>query len=140
MPDQAIVLEHANAQREQAKRATLEALLSKRRAEKEVKVVLAEGEPAVTFKFVAIKPKDYDELVTKHQPTAEQAKSGANINPDTFPPALVARVCAEPKFSEAEWRQVWDSEGWGRGELNSLYWEANELCNRGLEITPFESG
>jgi hypothetical protein len=137
---QVVELQHANDQRKAAEYATLNQLLSKKRRRKTISVVLNDDEDPRLLRLVAISPKDYDTLVSKHQPTEAQAAKGSNINPDTFCPALVALVCQDPKLSEDEWKQVWADPEWGKGELSSLYWEANDLCNRSLTITPFESG
>lgn len=139
-PSQVVELQHANAQRKAAEYATLDQLLSKKRRKKTISIVLNDEEEPLLLRLVAISPKSYDELVSKHQPTEAQAAKGSNINPDTFCPALMAAVCQDPKLSEAEWREVWRNEEWGKGELASLYWEANDLCNRSLTITPFEKG
>jgi hypothetical protein len=138
MPDLTKPLEAKAAQRKQAKRATFAALKGKKRAEKEFTADLG-GEPA-TLLYRAIGATEYDKLLTKHPPTKEQLADGAAFNSKTFAPALLSLVCAEPKMDEEEWREIWDSPDWNRGEVSELFWGAVELCNQGLDLTPTAAG
>ncbi len=130
----------AEGQRRAAKRATLEVLRSKRRAEKEFCVVLAEGEDPVSFLFRAVGAQDYDRLITKCPPTKEQQAEGGSYDQNRFAPLLLAAVCTEPVLDEAEWREIWDSPEWNRGEVMGLFLAAAELCNQGLELDPIVAG
>lgn len=134
------VLEHRAAQREQAKRATYEALRAKKRQEKEFTLVLTEGEDAVSFLFRAIGAQDYDKLVTKCPATTEQVANGASFDQNRFAPLLLSRVCVEPVLDEAEWREIWVSPEWNRGEISTLFFEAVNLCNRGPDVNPIGAG
>ena len=42
-------------------------------------------------------------------------------NPDTFAPALISAVLAEPKLSVEQATQIWKSPTWNRGELRDLF-------------------
>lgn len=131
-------LETKTAQRSDAKRATFTKLKNKKRAEREYTADLG-GEPA-TLLYRAIGATAYDKLLTKYPPTKEQLADGAAFNANTFAPALLARVCVEPAMDEAEWAEIWHSEDWNRGEVSELFWNAVELCNKGLELTPIAAG
>lgn len=128
------------AQRRAAKRATLEGLRGKRRAEKEFSLVLNEGEDPVSFLFRSIGAQAYDRLITKCPPTKEQQADGGAYDQNRFAPLLLAAVCVEPVLDEAEWREIWESPDWNRGEVMALFWAAVELCNKGLELNPIVAG
>jgi hypothetical protein len=134
------VLATQNGQREHAKRATLEMLRNKKPSEREVLTRLDPEGEQVSFLLRAMSATGYDRLVTKHPPTAEQQVEGAQFNVDSFAPALMARVIIEPEAEESFWRERWDDQNWGRGEIASLYFACSELCNRGLDLVPFGAG
>lgn len=123
-------------QRKMAKRATFEALKNKKRAEKEFEIVLAEGEDPVSFLFRAIGATEYDKLLMRFPPTKEQQAEGATYNQDEFAPALLSRVCCEPVMDEQEWKEIWTSPDWNRGEVGQIFWYAVELCNKTLDLGP----
>lgn len=125
-------------QRQESRRATLDLLRSKKRAEREFTLVLPGGEQA-QFLFRAIGAVDYDRLVTKHPPTPEQRVEGHTFNLETFGPALLARVCADPEISEADWKKLWTSGDWSRGEVMQLWEAAAMLCNTGMDLVPTSS-
>lgn len=133
-------LQVKDAQRKQAKRATFEALKSKKRAEREFTVVLNEGEDPVSLLFRAIGAQEYDKLLTRYPPTKEQQAEGASFNQDKFAPALLSRVCVEPVMDEDEWTEIWNSPDWNRGEIGAMFWAAVELCNKGMELGPTVAG
>ena len=110
------VVQSREAQRQHAKRATLDQLLGKKRAEREV--------------------KEYDQLVSKPPPTPEGRIEGSTFNIHTFAPALLARVVVDPDFSATEWEKVWNSPDWNRGEVMQFFSIAVELCSTGMSI-PF---
>ena len=138
MSEEVEAVQAKEAQRQTAKRATLEQLRGKRRAEDEFEVEL-NGEP-VSFLFRSIGSTVYDKLVTRHKPTTEQKAAGQPFNVDTFAPALLARVCVEPVLDDREWAEIWNSEDWNRGELMDLFGRAVALCNRGLDPAPIAAG
>lgn len=121
---------------------TFDQLMNKPRRTTRYKSVLQEGEPAVLFEFAAIPPVEFSGLVTLHPPTDAQkvADPSANVNTDTFPPALLAEVCIAPKLTAAQWAQLWKNKSWSPGELAALYWEARALCDRPLDLNPFDNG
>lgn len=133
-------LERQNAQREGAKRATLERMLAKRPARDDFTTTLPGDDEPVSFLYVAIGHIAYDRLITKCPPTTEQLASGEAYNIDKFAPLLLSKVCREPVLDTEEWTQVWASEAWNRGEAMALFARAVELCNRGLSVNPTEIG
>lgn len=121
------------------KRATFDRLAKKAKAEREVTLQLEtdDGEmEEVTILFRAIGAKQYDDLISKHPPNAQQKINGDIYNLHTFAPALIAICSVEPKLSYDESKAIWDSEDWSRGEVMSLFGGCVELCNKGLNI-PF---
>ena len=132
-------IENRSKQREESRRATFDLLRNKPRAEKEIALSIPTGDGEsqdVTMLFRAIGSSEYDRLLTKHPPTIEQKAENASYNINTFGPALLAHVCVEPEISGAEWKELWDSGDWNRGEILQLFFNAVELCNKGLDI-PF---
>jgi hypothetical protein len=139
MPTQEPAVTVRRKQSAQSKRATLELLRSKQRAEKEVSVLFPVGDgktEEVTFLFKAIGAQEWDRLVSKYPPTAEQRSDGSPFNMHTFAPALLSRVCTDPALSEEEWKEIWDSPDWNRGEVLQFYAQAVDLCSTGMDI-PF---
>jgi hypothetical protein len=121
-------------------RATIDLLRNKRPREKEVSLSIPgpDGDQEATFLFRSIGAKEWELLVSKHKPTNAQRADGASFNSDTFPPALLARVCVEPEMSEEDWSEIWDSPDWSRGEITDLYGAAVNLCTTGFNI-PFSA-
>lgn len=121
------------------KRATLDILREKKRLEKEITVFLPVGEgktEEVSFLFQSIGAQEWDNLVAKHPPTADQRADGQAFNMHTFAPALLAKVCVDPEMSEADWKEIWNSPDWNRGEVIQFYATAVELCSTGMDV-PF---
>jgi hypothetical protein len=113
--------------------------MTKAPQEREVKVFLpVEGGKSeeATLLFRSIGAKEWDSLVKKYPPNHDQRADGQPFNTDTFGPALLARVCVEPEISESDWKEIWDSPDWNRGEVATLYGEAVNLCTTGIDI-PF---
>lgn len=133
-------VEAREAQRQHAKRATLDQLLGKKRAEREVTFTLPGTEDEVSFLFRAIGAKEYDNLVSKHPPTPEGRVEGSTFNIHTFAPALLARVVVEPDFNQTEWEKIWNSPDWNRGEVMQFFSIAAELCATGMGIPFIERG
>jgi hypothetical protein len=120
-------------------RATLSMLRSKKPQEKEVAVAFPDGAGGTedaTFLFRSIGAKEWELLVAKYPPTSAQRAEGQPFNTDTFPPALLSRVCVDPALSEEDWVEIWSSPDWNRGEIADLYGEAVALCTAGFNI-PF---
>jgi hypothetical protein len=85
-------------------------------AQAEVEGLEAQQEDKVlTFKFRALGLVEYEELLSKHRPTAEQVErakaAGAmfppNWNTETFPLALIGAALVEPAFSAEELQQLY---------------------------------
>lgn len=115
-------------------RATLDLLRNKKPREKEIALTLDEDE--VTFLFRSIGAREWELLVSKHKPTNAQRAEGMAFNTDTFPPALLSRVCVDPAMSEEDWLEIWTSPDWNRGEISDFYQQAVNLCTEGFNI-PF---
>ena len=131
------VLEAKQAQREDSKRATFAKLKNKRRQEKEITVDLTDEDGVseeVTMLFRAISLPSYDKLLNDHPPTTEQKAEGNTYNLDTFGPDLLSRVCVDPSLSLKEWKEIWTSSQWNRGEIMQLFFAAVEICNKGLDV------
>jgi hypothetical protein len=125
-------------QREASKSATLEKLIGKKRASTTFKIWIDQDEVEMTFR--AIGAMEYDRLVSKHPPTTEQRADGASFNLDTFAPALISAVSSDPEISPTDAKEIWNSAEWSRGEVITLYRQAVDLCNRGLDIPFNENG
>lgn len=139
MPSQdAKVVEARQEQSKAAKRATLDLLRSKKRQEKELKL-LVNGEE-LSFLLRAVSAREYDRLVTDCPPNIEQRAAGASFNINKFAPTLLAHVVAEPEMSADEWTELWNSPDWNRGELMTFFGEAVDLCNTGLSLGPTATG
>jgi hypothetical protein len=119
-------------------RASMAQLKAKPQAEQEYITVV--GGQRVSFKYRAIGARDYDRLVTANPPTAQQRADGASFDINKFAPALLARVIVDPVANESDWSDIWLSGSWNRGECMDLFMTAVNLCNQGLDITPFGSG
>lgn len=133
------VVTSRSRQRSVSKRATLDKLRSKRRMEKELTVLLpVEGGKTeeMSFLFRSIGAQEWDRLVSKHPPTAEQRANGDPFNMHTFAPSLLSATCADPELSVEEWTEIWNSPDWNRGEVVQFYVTAVELCSTGMDI-PF---
>lgn len=138
MPKQVTeVLESRTQQSSDSKRATFDLLRSKPKAEREVllKIPDEQGEiQEVSMLFRAIGSQEYDKLLSKNPPTAEQKADGGSYNVNTFGPALLSRVCIEPDLDQKQWGDIWNSADWNRGEVMQLFLTAVQLCNKGLDI------
>ena len=122
-------------------RASASLLLNKKPREREISLNLptdGDGTEAATFLFRSIGAKEWELMVSKHKPTSDQRADGQPFNTDTFPPALLARVCVDPVITEDEWREIWGSPDWSRGELGDLYAAAVNICTDGFDI-PFNA-
>lgn len=120
------------------KRASLEALRSKKRSQKELRLMV-NGEE-MSFLLRAISAKEYDALLTECQPNVEQRAAGAVYNINSFAPGLMSRVVVEPSLSDDVWSEFWNSPDWNRGELMTFFSECVDLCNTGLSLGPTATG
>ena len=130
-------------QKSASKAATLDLLKGKSRAKETFSIYIADedGEQQeVTLTFQAIGALEYDKLVSKHPPKADQRVEGASFNIDTFAPALIAKVSKDPEMSEEDAVEIWNSPEWSRGDLMVLFRHAVELNNRGVDIPFSETG
>jgi len=121
------------------KRATLDQLINKPRSTTEFSLFLSDGNGSaneVTLKYQAIGMREYDRLVAKHPPKADQRAEGASFDIDTFAPALIAACSVEPEITVTQAKEIWDSPDWSRGDVMVLFRNAVELNNRGLDV-PF---
>jgi hypothetical protein len=119
-----------------AKRATLDLLKSKKRAEREVTVTIPGSEDPVSFLFRAISRREFDALVDECPPNKQGIAKGDVYDQDKLAPALLSRVVIEPKISEEDWRELWKSPDWSSGELGGLLVTAMGLCQSGFELVP----
>lgn len=140
MPTQDSKAQEARShQSARSKRATLDLLRSKKRLEKEITMLIPVGDgktEEASFLFQSIGAQEWDRLVAKHPPTPEQRVEGQSFNMHTFAPALLSRVCVDPELTEEEWKEIWNSPDWNRGEVVQFYVTAVELCSTGMDI-PF---
>lgn len=90
------------------------------------------------MKYRAVSSKEYDELVAANPPSAKEKASGAVYNVDTFAPALIAAVSAEPKISLEQATELYRSPEWSGGEIGTLFFNAQRVCNSGLDV-PFNA-
>ena len=83
----------------------------------------------ITFVFKALGRLVYDELVSDpdNAPSDEQKKEGAQFNPDTFPPALVAAAAVDPEISLEEAVEIFGDSEWNGAELQKLFFAALEV-------------
>lgn len=137
MSDNAKSVEAKAAQRESAKRATLESLRGKKPRRKEFSMEINGEEQS--FLFVGLGNRKYDKLFNQFPPTNEQLARGEGTNIDKFAPELLARVSKEPELSTEQWTEIWNSEDWSRGELIALYNEAGYLCIEQASISPISA-
>lgn len=135
-------LKARNQQSTEAKRATLEMLRAKKRAEKELFVLVPgeDGDEEISFLLRAISIKEYDRLLSANPPNAEQRADGGTFNMHTMAPQLFSKVIVEPALTAKEWEEIWNSPDWTRGELVSLFAEASSICNSGLRLGPTATG
>ena len=143
MPDTGKAAEARQKQSDASKRATIDLLKSKARSTTEFTLYITDedGEQQeVTIKFQSIGMRDYDKLVAKHPPKAEQRVDGSPFDIDTFAPALIAACSVDPEISLKDAQEIWNSPNWGRGDVMVLFRNAVDLNNRGLDIPFSENG
>ena len=122
-----------------SKRATFDILRGKKPAKKTVVFNIADengDSQEVELKFQAISHVEYDRIQSKCPPTAEQRSQGEPFNVGEFAPSLLSKVVVDPEMSTDDWKEIWSSPYWSRGECAQLFAEAVNICTRGLDI-PF---
>lgn len=132
-------VEARQAQSAASKKSLFEVLRDKKPSEKTVTITIQDddgSEQEIEMKFRAISHVEYDRLQAKCPPTTEQRAMGEPFNIKEFAPTLLSRVVEEPDMSVAEWKEIWSSPAWSRGECAQLFAEAVNVCTRGLDI-PF---
>ena len=135
------VIEAREEQRKASKRATFDILKSKKPMEKTVSFSITDDdgeENEVELLFRAISHVEYDRIQAKCPPTMEQRSQGEPFNVEEFAPALLTKVVVDPDLSIKEWKEIWSSNAWSRGECAQLFAEAVNICTRGLDI-PFNA-
>ena len=131
--------ENKNKQSKASKRATFDMFLGKKRAQQEVVIKLPDSED-LSMLFKALSTTEYDRLISDNPPTTAQKAEGMIYNESAFGPALLSAVCTEPEMSDKQWREIWSSDDWSKGEMTDLFITAGRLCNRGLDIPKSENG
>ena len=63
----------------------------------------------------------FEELLAEHKPTHAQREAGADWNPDTFRPALIAACAVDAGMSAEEWAQLLAGEQWSTGDRRRLF-------------------
>ena len=135
MPDTQIKIQaERNAQSVADKMSVLDKLKLKKRRRQTMTLDI-NGEKLELI-FEAISYKELDALQAKHPPTQAQRAEGASFNRNTFPPALISACAVEPIMTESDAREIWGSNDWSTGELNTLFDTVSALCMKGLDV-PF---
>lgn len=121
--------------------ATFDQLVKKPARTKDIPVSVTADDGDVVEAVIrvrAIGAKAYDDLLSGHPPTGKQKKEDPNTpyNWETFPPALISACAVEPGMTVEEATEVWTSDEWSRGEVQTLFAGCVEVNSRGLDI-PF---
>lgn len=93
----------------------------------------------VTIHFRAIGRKLYDTMLNKCPPSTKQRADGAVYDQEAFAPMLLEKVVTVPAMSEVQWRNLWNSDEWGRSELADLFFTGVEVCSQPLNLPPGET-
>jgi hypothetical protein len=127
--------------------ASFEDLIAKPRRTMSFPITLDDGDGnSVQRRIVykALPSRVYDDLVAAHPPTPKQLSdangSSVSYNLDTFAPALISACSLEPKLSYEQAEQLFHSPDWSGGEISSLFWNAQRVCNSGLDVPFNERG
>lgn len=95
------------------------------------------------FVFEAIARHEMETLLGENRPTKDQIEEAKQVakdmgrppteipvfNPVTFPPILIAASSVEPKLTEAEASELWNSDVMSMGELQRLWAGVFQLNN-----------
>lgn len=99
-----------------------ELLAKKKLREVTVPLDLGDGD-TVELLLRAMPRKTYRELLEAHP-----SETDGDWNVDTFPPALIAATCVEPKFTVKQAAKLWDE--WETGDSTHLFLECFKLNER----------
>ena len=103
----------------------------------DVNTVDEDGEDiSLSMKYRALSSKEYDKLLEKHPPSTREKAKGATYTVDTFAPALISAVSAEPQLTVEQATELYNSDEWSGGEISTLFVNALRICNAGLDV-PF---
>ena len=94
-------VEARQQQSKNSKAATLDLMKGKSRAKETFSIFIASSDgdqQEVKLTYQAIGALEYDKLVSKHPPKAEQRVDGASFDIDTFAPALIAKCSLDPEM------------------------------------------
>ncbi len=89
-------------------------------------------EATVEMRFRSIGRRAYEEILDQHKPSEEQRKEAeeknttVNYDYTTFPAALVAACCIEPKMTEEDALDLYNE--WNYSEFSVLFNAALECC------------
>ena len=79
-----------------------------------------------TFMFRDPGRREFETLLEKHPPDAEEKKDGMSWNADGFIPALLGLTAIDPKLTAIEASEIYDE--WGRGDVEALFNAALQVC------------
>ena len=119
------------------RKATFADLRGKPTRRHDFHVTVADGdgnEVELQMSFRGISSTAYDDLLAAHPPTQSEKIKGAIYNGKTFPSALIAAVSLEPKLSYEEVLELSTSDSWSQGEFADLFFNAQKVCNSGLDV------
>jgi hypothetical protein len=74
-----------------------------------------------TIRLVSLPAPQFTALLAEHPPTKDQRREGAEWNPDTFHPALIAACAQDEGLTAEQWAAELDSDRWSQGERNELF-------------------
>lgn len=123
------------------RKATFKDLISKPRRKLDFTVTIQDedgNDQILGMVFQGLNPEDYDDLMAKHPPTQAEKSKGAIFNAKTFPSALISAVAFEPEMTYDEVEALRRSKEWSSGEFMSLFFNAQTVCNAGLDV-PFNA-
>ncbi len=114
--------------------ATFDHLKKKQPLERVVKVALDDAS-TVVLRFRAVGHKRYKALLDAHPPTDEQKQDENHppYNSETFPIALIAASCVEPRMTEEQVQELDDE--WNTSELVPLWLAAIEVNTQRREVS-----
>jgi hypothetical protein len=61
------------------------------------------------------------DLINEHSPTEEQKAEGADWNPDTFRPALIAACAVDAGMTAEQWAEELADDRWSVADRNELF-------------------
>lgn len=113
-------------------------LLGKPKNRDTFKVYVGSGDSAQEIEMTAeaLSMKDYDKLVAKYPPTAEEEAKGLTYELEKFAPALIAASLVDPEMSLAQAKQLWGSENWSRGDVEGIFTRVLRVNHRDSTV-PF---